>query len=391
MRIMMRKTLTLVAAIGACILVAYLFIGQDTPVDAEEEHEHNHDFVAVTLEQCAEHGITTRKASSGTLQQVVRAPAKILIAPDQIAHVLPKVSGIVQSAYKHLGEHVAQGELLATLESKEMAEAKSAYLTALRKEQLAIQSFDREQSLFDKQITSAQDYQTVFNAKEEASIEKELTRQKLYALGLSMGEVNHLPHDSPDQLLLYELRSPIAGQVIDRHLLPGELVSTDHQAFIIANLNTVWAEISVFPKDRQYVKTAQSVAVTSHEGLSAMGIVTYLSPVINEETHTSTAIAEVNNSSGDWFPGSFAQAELVTEEIPVDNFVPRTAVQEVEGENVVFVVEKNGFAVRPITVGRSDEQCYEVLDGVNPDDVYAADNTFLLKAELQKDEAEHMD
>lgn len=388
----MRKALTLIAALGACAVLAYLFISQeDIQAEAEEEHEHNHEFVAFSQEQCDAHCITLRKASAGTLEQLVRAPAKILINPDQIAHVLPKVSGIVQTGTKHLGEKVEKGELLATFESREMAEAKAAYLTALRKENLTRSSLDREQSLFDKQITSAQEYQAAANANEEAAIDTELSRQKLFALGLTSDEVENLPFSSADQLLIYELRSPIAGQVISRHLFPGEFVATDHEVYVIANLDTVWAEISVFPKDRQYVKTAQPVAVTSHEGLSSTGTVTYLSPVINEDSHTSTAIAEIDNRSGDWFPGSFAQVELITEKTPIANLVPKTAVQEVEGENVVFVVDKDGFAVHHITVGRSDEKCYEVLDGVSMDDTYAADNTFLLKAELQKDEAEHMD
>lgn len=388
----MRKILTFLAVLGACALLGYLFMSDEAPqAEADEAHDHNHEFVAFTPEQCTEHGITTRKTSSGTLQQVVRAPAKILIAPDQIAHVLPKVSGIVQAAYKNLGEHVEKGELLATLESKEMAEAKAAYLTALRKENLTKQTFDREQSLFDKQITSAQDFQAVANAQEEAAIDKELTRQKLYALGLTADEVDHLPYASPDQLLIYELRSPIAGQVIARHLFPGELVDTDHETFVVADLTTVWAEINVFPKDRRYVKTGQPVTIISHEGHSQSAKVAYLSPVINEETHTSTAIAEVDNNYVDWFPGSFALAELQTEQLPVDKFVPKSAVQEVDGQNVVFVVDKDGFSVKPVTIGRSDEHCYEVLDGVDEGDTYAAENTFLLKAELQKDEAEHMD
>jgi len=388
----MRKIFILAATLAICGVMAYFFINFETaPGKAEEEAHHHDDFISFSQEQCKTHGIDVCETSSGSLQQIVRAPAKIIIVADQLAHVLPKVSGIAQTAYKNLGDPVIKGELLATFESKEMAEAKSAYLTALKKEQLANDTFEREQSLFEKNLSTAQDYQTASHDNEEAAIDKELSRQKLYALGLSFSEIEQLPNESPNQLLTYELRSPITGQVIDRHLSIGEWVSNDHEAYVIANLNPVWAEIQIFPRDRRSVKKEQQVTVKSHDGHSAEGKVVYLSPVINENTHTSTAIVEIDNASGEWFPGAFAQAELVAETVPAANVVPKSAIQEIDGKPVLFVVRKDGFVVRPITTGRGDEQHQEVLDGLEKGETYAAKNTFLLKAEFQKEEAEHMD
>ena len=71
--------------------------------------------------------------------------------------------------------------------------------------------------------------------------------------------------------------------------------------------------------------------------------------------------------------------------------VPKEAIQNVDGQDVIFISEKDGFAVRPITTGRSDDRQQEVLDGLTVGETYACKNTFLLKAELKKDEAEHMD
>lgn len=388
----MRKILTLATSLALCSVLTYVFINYETAqVEAEEEEHHHGEFVKFSPEQCKTHCITTEQASAGNLQKVVRAPAQITINSDQIAHIIPKVSGIAQKAYKNLGETVRSGEVIAILESKEMAEIKAAYLTALKKEQLASNAFEREKNLFDKSITSTQDYQQASNAKDQAAIELELTRQKLYALGFTISELDSLPLDPPTQLLTYELRSPIDGQIISRHFTPGEYVMTDHETFVVANLNHLWAEISIFPSDRQYVKKDQSVTIISNDGRSIDAKITYLSPVINENTMTSSVIAELDNSSGDWFPGSFAQAELMTEKLPVECLIPKTAVQDIDGSKVVFITDNDGFKMSPITTGRDDEEHYEILNGLENGETYAATNTFMLKAELQKEEAEHMD
>lgn len=390
----MRKTLTIASALAVCAALTYLYIYTEVPSAEAEEEEHHHDeFVHFTEELCKTHGIASCPSSSGNLKRLVRAPAKITLVADQIAHVLPKVSGIVQAAYKNLGETVAAGDLLATLDSKEMAEAKSLYLSSLKKEHLLNKAFEREQSLFSKSITSDQDYQAAANARESAAIDTELARQKLYALGLDSSEVEKLSTDQPHSLLKYDLRAPIFGLVTSRHITPGEMVTSDHEVYVIANLDTVWAEISVFPRDRQYVKQGQPVSLSSHEGQSTVAKVSYLSPVIDQETLTSTAIVEIDNRDGSWLPGAFCQAEILADETPVSYLVPKTAVQEVDGKKVLFIKdqEEGGFIVRPITIGRDDEQHYEVTEGLKEGETYAFQNTFLLKAELEKDEAEHMD
>ena len=293
----MRKLLTIIATVAACTFTAYAFWTLEAPpVEIQEEEEESHDFVHFTAEELKDHGVVVKKASAGDLQQVVRAPAQVTLGADHIAHVLPKVSGIAKVAYKNLGEHVEAGEVLAILESREMAEAKSNYLTALKKEQMTARAHERETSLFEKKLASTQDFQVAANDWDEAVIAKELAKQKLHALGLNQEDVEKLPQDPPQELLIYSLRSPIAGQVISRHITPGELIDNDHEIYVIADLKTVWAQISVFPQDRQYVKQGQTVTIATHDGRSTQAKVVYLSPIIDQDTNTTTVIAEIDKS-----------------------------------------------------------------------------------------------
>lgn len=392
----MRKKITMIATITACALTAYAYWNIETAShEEEEEHHHHHNLedehISISDEQLKTHGIEIQKASQGFLQQVVKAPAKITICADHVAHIYPKVSGEILKAYKNLGEYVETDEILATLGSREMAEAKAAYLAAYNRERLTEGTFQREKSLHEKKITATQEYHRAENAREESLIDLELARQKLHALGLSEQEIEQLPQTGVKNLRVYELRSPIAGKIIARHVTPGELIDLESEAYVVANLNKLWVEISIFPHDRQFIKEGQTVTISTHDGQSAKASVIYLSPIINEETRTSTAIAEIDNRLGKWFCGTYANAELVTDVINVPLMIPKESIQNIDGTDVVFVPFDEGFSVKPVVTGRSNDQHCEIISGLAPGEAYACKNTFLLKAELQKDEAEHMD
>lgn len=405
----MRKTITSIITVAACALTAYAFWNLDLQHDHEEHHDHHHhdhghahaghdhhdedhhehDFVAISQEQLKDRGVELRKAGPGRLQQTISVPGKIVACPDHIAHIFPQVAGAVVEVSKNLGQQVTANETLATLGSKEMAEAKAEYLAKYNKALLADSKYQRELSLHEKRISSSEDFYQSEHAWRESLIDLELARQKLYALGLSGDEINQLKDSSAKNFSSYQIRSPIAGKILSRDLAPGELVSTDHEAFIVADLNTLWVEISVFPQDRSSVREGQLVTLTTHEGKSTKGNIVYLSPIINEETHTSTIIAELDNRTGKWFPGTFVNAELITSSINSPLVIPKESIQNIEGADIVFIPADEGFALRQVSIGKSDAHQCEITEGLSAGETYACKNTFLLKAHLQKDEAEH--
>jgi cobalt-zinc-cadmium efflux system membrane fusion protein len=112
-------------------------------------------------------------------------------AADRMAQIVPKVGGTVTEARKNLGDTVEKGEVLALIESREMAESVADYLAAKRAEELARTTFNREKGLWDKKITAEQDYLTAKNAHQEAKIKLDLAKQKLQALGHD-GDVSKL-------------------------------------------------------------------------------------------------------------------------------------------------------------------------------------------------------
>lgn len=387
----MRKLITICLTVAGCALATYFLWTPNAIEEDTHEEEHHEDFLPFSKEVAEANNIEIEKAGPGMLKQKVEAPAQIKIIPDQEAHIHPKISGIVVAACKNLGDPVSAGEVVAILESKEMAEAKASYLTALKKEQLSSTAYEREKKLHEKNISSTQDYNAAENTMEESKIETELCRQKLLSLGLDSDCINHLPNDSCDTLRTYEVRSPITGKIIDRRIASGEFITADEEIYSVADLSTVWAEIHIFANDRPFVKQGQPVAIAANDGKTIKAKVSYLSPIINPETRTSIAYAAIDNRSGYWLPGTYAYATFLTDKTDVALAVKKEAIQNIDGVDTLFVSTDEGFAVRPVTKGRSDDDRCEIVSGLNPGEEYACKNTFLLKADLKKEEAEHMD
>jgi cobalt-zinc-cadmium efflux system membrane fusion protein len=190
--------------------------------------------------------------------------------------------------------------------------------------------------------------------------------------------------ESNESLAPYQLTTLLAGTVIQRHLTRGEAVDREKQAFIIADLSTVWVDASVFQKDLSHVRVGHAVRVfTSDGGPSATGTIAYVTPTVDAPTRTATARVVLTNSDGRWRPGMFVTVRVL-DPVRAPVVVQRSAVQTIDGQTVVFVETDDGFVVRPVTLGRSGATQSEVLSGLSGGDRYAATNTFLLKAEAGK-------
>jgi cobalt-zinc-cadmium efflux system membrane fusion protein len=195
--------------------------------------------------------------------------------------------------------------------------------------------------------------------------------------------------ESSESLVAYELRTLIDGVVIEKHLTLGEAVDREEHAFVVADLSTVWVELSLYQKDFGRVRPGLGVRIQAVAGgASAAGEISYLAPAIDPETRTATARVVLPNPESTWRPGMFVTARTLDAE-PAAVLVPSDAVQTMEGRRVVFVERAEGFAPRVVAVGREGTTRLEVLSGLAAGERVATGNTFLIKAELGKGEAGH--
>lgn len=197
--------------------------------------------------------------------------------------------------------------------------------------------------------------------------------------------------ESNESLQTYAVTAPLAGIVTSRNANAGEQ-TVDKPLFTVADLSTVWIELSLFPRDVAKVRVGQTVRVANTDaGLSAEGTIAYVAPFGSSANQTITARVLLNNSEHRWAPGLYVTAAVTLSEQRVDLAIRNDAVQNIEGRPSVFVKEAKGFEPRAIRLGRSDGEYSEVIDGLSVGATYVTANSFVLKAELTKGEAQDED
>lgn len=364
--------------------------GGDGHAHGSDEKGHAEEGkIAMTAEQITAAGIQTAPVAGGVLVARASVPGVLSANADRLARVTARISGTIAEVKKRLGEPVAAGDVLAVIESREIADAKGEFLAASRVANLARVTLARETKLWNQRISAEQDFLQARATAEDASIRVDLARQRLSALGLTDKEIATLPAQPVAALRRLELRAPIAGRVIARAAVQGAAVAADAELFSVADLNTVWVEMTIPPRDLPMAREGQKISITGEGDARGEGKIVFLSPVLDAETRAARAVAEIDNASGAFSPGAFVTAHLTTDEQRVEVLVPRGAVQEFEGEKIVFARTPEGFEKREVALGREDANGFEVVFGLEAGTEIAIGNAFALRAELGKSEATH--
>jgi membrane fusion protein, heavy metal efflux system len=196
--------------------------------------------------------------------------------------------------------------------------------------------------------------------------------------------------ESNESLQPYEVKSSIAGTVIKKDVTQGEFVKEGEAIYTVADLGTVWVDLNVHRKDFDRLKVGEAVTIFAGEGMTnATGTVSYISPFGAEDTQTMLARVELPNPKGTWRPGLFVTGEILVEEAEVPLAVKASALQTFRDWDVVFMADGGMFEIAILELGRRDAEWAEVLSGMNPDQKYAAENSFIIKADILKSGASH--
>jgi membrane fusion protein, heavy metal efflux system len=358
----------------------------------EREGEHGPPgAIKLTADQITKTRIELAAAEGCAITQQITAPGAVTPDADRIGRVAAKVVGTVAELRKRLGDSAIKGEVVAVLESREVADARSDYLAAVFRLDLQKTLFEREQVLFDKKISAEQQYLRTRNAFLDAELRANIARQKLVALGLGEAEITNLSTNQTIGLRHIEVRAPIDGQIVERRVDLGAPVGREGQEseiYVIADLSVLWVDLSVPSSDLANVAVGQAVTVTAGQaGLRADAKVIFVSPILQADTRSARVIAAMDNAAKAWRPGVFVTAQITVAEQTVDLCIPRSALQTIEGEQNLFVRTDEGFEKREVVVGRGDDARVEIVFGLDPGEVIATTRTFVLKAELSKGEA----
>ncbi len=330
-------------------------------------------------------GIDIQTAGPGMIKPKLQLPGIVAFNHHNIVRVVPRAPGIVLEVPRHLGEQINEGTVLAVVESQLLAELRSQYLAARKRLALANVNFQREKQLWEEKIIAKQEYLTTQQLLSEAEIALELAAARLRAIGEAPETTVSLKN-----LTRYEIRSPISGLITTKTIARGQVVREDDEIFTVVDTSTMYADLTVYPKDLAIIRLGQQARIRSTEAnIEGSGEITYISAMLNPQTRTAMARITLENPDGQWRDGLFVHGAVAIKEIEVPVAVRIEALQTLLDWTVVFARYGDYFEARPLELGRSDGEMVEVLDGLHAGERYAVHNSFAIKAELGKSSAEH--
>ncbi len=305
------------------------------------------------------------------------------------------------------------------LDAMILGEARAQLVPAFASWKQTHAAFLRESSLYEKKISSQSDFLTAREqyqsaearyhalrekiayssrlnliekkkAVEKLQLDVKTSREKLISLGLTREEIEQLSFDEEQNFTRYTLRSPLSGEVIQKHLAVGEVVARNDDIYVIANLSTLWVNIAIPARHLAAVRVGQKVHIREeHQGLRTTGKLSYLGAVIDETTRSVTGRVVISNPKKIWRPGMYVSVDLVQDEIRVPVAVDVEAVQKYRDWDVVFVHYGDFYEARPVTLGQTDGNHIEIIEGLRVGEPYVSKNSFAIKAELGKSGATH--
>ena len=191
-------------------------------------------------------------------------------------------------------------------------------------------------------------------------------------------------------LTTYSVTSPISGVVLARNAAVGTVASESVALFEVADLSSLWVDLHVFGADTGHIVAGVPVEVTRlSDGVSVQTTLERVLPGTATASQSTVARATIDNADGLWRPGSAVKARITVDQQPADLVVPLSALQTFRDWDVVFVRVGDTYEVRPLELGKRDAQRVEVLSGLAAGDQVVVEQSYLVKADIEKSGASH--
>ncbi|TPW17375.1 MAG: cobalt-zinc-cadmium resistance protein CzcB [bacterium] len=330
-----------------------------------------------TLETARQAGIETVKAVHGTDESAILATARIVPDPARMARVNVTATGVVRSLKVDIGTHVSRGDPLVVIESAAVAADRGRLATARARARTAEADFQRETELQAKGVSSQKEVQAAKQELETAEAEVAMAEASLAMIGTTEGPAG-----------TYLLKAPIAGVVTRREASVGSLVNAEEVVFEIIDTARLWAEIDIPERDAGGVSAGQAVTlvIDGMPGREFSATISYVAPMVDDRTRTVLARAPLDNRDGALRANVFARARIVGRDPAGSVLIPRSALHEAKGVNLVFVrLHEDEYITRRVTVGGSTAgDLVAINTGIESGEDIVTTGSFLLKTETLK-------
>jgi cobalt-zinc-cadmium efflux system membrane fusion protein len=330
-------------------------------------------------------GLKTASVTAGSMAMEVVVPGSVVANSYREVKVTPVAGGIVTRVHVELGASVRRGQPLATIFSKDLADAQTRYLSMAAMLDADHKKLERTQALVAIGAASRQELEEVTAVHAGHETEVEAARQRLLLLGLAPDQVQSLR--SPSQVVSsITIPAPMDGVITGRTANLGQVVGMGQELFVVTDLSEVWAVGDLYEQDLRAVRVGSEAAITTpaYPGTTLRGRVAYIDPRVDTQTRTAKIRVALANPDGRLRLGMFVSMAFRTPAGDRAVLVPKAAVQTLGDRQVVFVAardEEGKFIQRTVRLGPPMGESYAVVSGLSPGDTVVTEGSFLLRAE----------
>src|ERR1700730_219645 len=385
---------------ASCLLCGCHKSQQDTEDEAgaTTENKGSSNEVMLSTQAQAEQKIEVAPVELGTAVVSQRAKGHIALPDNATWRVGVVAEGRVEQVYFNLGDAVKKGQVLARIHSHDVHDIRAEYSNAVAErsrlqaaEALAQKNYDRSQRLYALKAESVSQTETakqeLVNAQSATREADNIVRREATHLEETLGLRADAPADSSDDADLIPIKAPASGRILQKNVTPGATISTSTDAFVIGDLSRLWMLASVDAATLSRLHPGQKATVTLPDVPEAnyAGKITNLGQEFDPVTRLMQVRIEIRNPDNRLRPEMLASAEFATGAGIPAVLVPQEAIQQVNGQDVVFVrVAAERFRVQAVQMGENMRGNVRILQGLKPGEQVITHGSFIAKSQLLK-------
>ncbi len=329
------------------------------------------------------------KVGDAEIRELLRIPGSIQVDEQRMAKIGAPVTGRITEISAVLGQLVKQGQVLATVNSTELAQNQLAYIKALQQISLQSKAVDRAKVLLEADVISAAELQRREAELSGAKADLIAARNQLLVLGMSNASISKLSH-SVQMDTFSNVTARLAGTVISRKINVGQVVQPADELFVVADLSRVMAVAEVPERQIDLIELGQEVdiEVPALNEKPIKGKLIYVGDVVNPQTRTVTVRSEIKNFNHEIKPEMLVSM-LVQSKRVSHLSVPVRAVVRENDKNYVFVkIAANKYRLREVAIGDDYQGMVAVENGLDSGETIVSEGAFHLNNERKRKELE---
>lgn len=331
-------------------------------------------------------GLETARVERMELERVITVPGQIIPNQNQIAIVSPFIEASINCAFVNVGDRVNEGDELACLTSPEIGILRAEYDKAKAELDIRKKNYERQSKLYNESIISKRAFQQAELEKNITEVNFNYAGKKLLAIGVSQKEIDEPPTGHSHAVgSTIHIHSPISGVITERFGSIGQKVNPSHRLFEIINLSNVWCEANIFEKDLTRIEVGQTVhlKVSAYQHDYFTGKIFYIGSTLDPVTKTINILVEIRNKMEKLKPGMFTNTNIVIGKKANTLVIPKEAILEDEGLQIVFVKEPQGYHRHVVQTGIVSDPYIEILSGVTEGNIVVTKGNYQLKSKLK--------